>query len=96
MDEAGARERVRKPELLVMNSDLASYRREKDIPGALICLWGDLAGHCLILSSNIQLEEVTTHLHQLGQVFGEPAAIKYNECTGTIETEKYFGRLHGT
>ena len=22
--------------------------------------------------------------------------IKYNECTGTIETEKYFGRLQGT
>ena len=38
MDEAGARERVRKPEPLVMNSDLASYRREKDVPGALICL----------------------------------------------------------
>ena len=29
------------------------------------------------------------HLHQLGQVFGEPAAIKYKECTGTIEIEKY-------
>ena len=36
------------------------------------------------------------HLHQLGQVFGEPAAIKYNECTGTIEIEKVFGRLQGT
>ena len=75
---------------------LASHGRDKDSSGPLICLWGDLAGNCLILSSNIQLEEVTTHLHQLGLVFGEPAAIKYNECTGTIETEKYFGRLHGT
>ena len=32
-----------------MSGSLASYRREKDVPGALICLKGDLAGHCLII-----------------------------------------------
>ena len=75
MGEAGARERVRKPEPLVMNSDLASYRREKDVPGALICLQGDLQA-TVSLSSSIQLEVVITHQHQLGQVFGDPAANK--------------------
>ena len=28
---------------------LASHGRDKDSSGPLICLWGDLAGHCLIL-----------------------------------------------
>ena len=28
---------------------LVSHRRDKDSSGPLICLWGDLAGHCLIL-----------------------------------------------
>ena len=28
---------------------LASHGRDKDSSGPLICLWGDLAGHCLSL-----------------------------------------------
>ena len=28
---------------------LASHGRDKDSSGPLICLWGDFAGHCLIL-----------------------------------------------
>ena len=40
---------MEKPEPLVKNSDPASYTREKDVPRALICVQGKLAGHCLIL-----------------------------------------------
>ena len=54
---------------------LVSHRREKDVSGALICLWGDLAGHCLILVK-YPTEDDATHQHQLGQVFGDPAANK--------------------
>ena len=75
---------------------LVSHRRDKDVPGAFYL---SMERPCRPLS-HIIIKYPTggseLHLHQLGQVFGEPAAIKYNECTGTIETEKYFGRLHGT
>ena len=73
---------------------LASHGRDKDSSGPLICLWGDLAGHCLILVKYPTGDDAM-HQHQLGQVFGDPAATKYNECTGTIETVYVFGRLQG-
>ena len=52
---------------------LASHGRDKDSSGPLICLWATLQD-TVSFSSSIQLEMVITHQHQLGQVFGDPAA----------------------
>ena len=43
-----------------------SHGRDKDIPGAFDLSMGDLAGHCLNFSSNIQLEEVINSLTTAG------------------------------
>ena len=57
---------------------LASHGRDKDSSGPLICLWGDLAGHCLILVKYPTGDDAM-HQHQLGQVFGVPAANKVQQ-----------------
>ena len=76
MDEASGREGTyQEARTACEKFGLASYRREKDVPGALICLWGDLAGHCLILVKYPTGDDAM-HQHQLGQVFGDPAANK--------------------
>ena len=54
---------------------LASHGRDKDSSGPLICLWGDLAGHCLILVKYPTGDDAM-HQHRLGQVLGDPAANK--------------------
>ena len=43
-----------------------SHGRDKYIPGAFDLSMGDLAGHCLNFSSNIQLEEVINSLTPAG------------------------------
>ena len=64
-----------------------SHGRDKDKKGAFDLSMGGLACHCLYSSLNTQLEKVN-HSHWLDQVFGEPATIKYNECTVMIDIEK--------
>ena len=76
---------MEKPEPLVKNSDPASYTREKDV-GEPWSVYRANLQTIVSFSSSIQLEMMLKHQHQLGQVFGDPAATKYNECTGTIKT----------
>ena len=59
-------------------------------------VYGTTSQDTVSVSSSTQLEMMLKHQHQLGQVFGDLAATKYNECTGTIETVYVFGRLQGT
>ena len=53
-----------------------------------ICLWKDLHDHCLIIIKYPTGGGEEIRLHQLAQVFGEPVAILYKKCTGTIDIRK--------
>ena len=75
---------------------LASHGRDKDSSGPLICLWGDFAGHCLILVKYPTGDDVKASTPAGPSIWRIQQQIKYNECTGTIETVYVFGRLQGT